>query len=59
MSSEYLLALISFIGAFVFGWLTWVAKHVWQSKTKTQLFALIAIIFTIMFMIVGISMVPE
>ena len=51
IASENVPLLVCFICAFIFGWLAWIAKHVWRNKTKTQLFALLAIIFTVSFMI--------
>ena len=38
---------IMFLVAFIFGFLTWIAKNVWRDRSKTQLFALIAIISTL------------
>lgn len=44
---------VCFICAFMFGWLTWIAKNVWRNKTRTQIFALLAVIFTVSFMILA------
>lgn len=38
---------IMFFVAFIFGFLTWVAKNVWRDRPKTQFFALVAIISTL------------
>ncbi|MBU2565629.1 MAG: hypothetical protein KKE04_00980 [Candidatus Thermoplasmatota archaeon] len=44
---------VCFICAFIFGWFTWIAKNVWRNKTRTQIFALLAVIFTVSFMILA------
>jgi len=44
---------VCFICAFMFGWFTWIAKNVWRNKTRTQVFALLAVIFTVSFMILA------
>ena len=47
MNPELILPIISFICAFVFGFMTWVAKHVWIDRGKTQTFAELAVICTL------------
>jgi uncharacterized membrane protein YsdA (DUF1294 family) len=53
IASENVPLLACFICAFIFGWLTWVAKNVWRNKTRTQIFALLAVIFIVSFMILA------
>lgn len=55
---NFIAILICFIGATLFGFLSYASKHVWKDKSKTQLYALIAIAFTIAFMIIVISILP-
>ena len=38
-----------FVVAFVFGVLTWVSRHVWQSPARTRACAIVAIISTLIF----------
>ncbi len=46
-----LLGWISFIIAFVSGFLAWIAKNVWRDRERTNLFAMIGIISALAFMI--------
>jgi len=49
---------IAFVLSLFFGFLTWIAKYKWNDKTKTQLFGLLAVIFTIIFMILVCEKLP-
>jgi len=51
--------LISFTLALGFGTLAYVAKVRWKDIEKTQRYAFLAIIFTIIFMVVGILTMPD
>ena len=48
--ANYLFPVATFAASFAFFWLTWVAKHVWRDKAKTQAFAMVAIITALAFM---------
>ncbi len=50
--------LVSFILALGFGTYAHIAKTKWRDIEKTQKYAFLAIIFTIIFMIVGIMTLP-
>ncbi len=41
----------AFILAFVSGFMTWIARYVWQDRKKTQTWAAIGIVSTMAFMI--------
>lgn len=53
------LALFSLFMAVVFGILSMIAKNYWHDKKTTQRFAFIAIIFTIIFIIISWTILPE
>jgi hypothetical protein len=40
------------------GFLTWVSRNVWQSRPRTQLFGLLAILSTVAFVALAMLVVP-
>ena len=58
-----LVVLIIFIASFIlalgFGSMAYIAKVKWRDLERTQRYAMIAIIFTIVFMVVGMYLMPE
>jgi len=55
----FLVLVISFVLSLLFGALAYIAKTKWLDIEKTQKFAALAILFTIIFMVLGIATMPD
>lgn len=58
LEASFVFLLLFFALAVGFGLLTWISRNVWQSKPKTQLFALLGVVSTTAFVILVMVVLP-
>ena len=58
MEASFVFLLLFLALSLGFGMLTWISRNVWQSKPRTQLFALLGVVSTAIFVILVMVVLP-